>query len=44
MTLEAKRAKLAETLELEIEDICHKCGEDEIFNDSLCVACEEETE
>lgn len=42
MPTKEKLQKTAEELGLEIEDICNNCGEDEIFNEELCVTCEEE--
>ena len=38
----SQKEKIAEELGVDVEDLCVKCGEDEIFGETLCVGCLEE--
>ena len=39
MKTQNEKEIIAEDLGVEIEDLCVKCGEDEIYNSEICIGC-----
>jgi hypothetical protein len=33
------KEQIAEDLGVDVEDLCVKCGEDEIYNSEICIGC-----